>query len=55
MRVLLIEDDVLLAKATRIGLEQAQFVVDVVHTSKDVEGFLAAYDYDVILLPMATA
>lgn len=52
MRVLLIEDDVLLAKATRIGLEQAQFVVDVVHTRKDVEGFLAAYDYDVILLDL---
>lgn len=52
MRVLLIEDDVLLAKATRIGLEQAQFVVDVVHTRLQVDRSLATHEYDVILLDL---
>ncbi len=52
MRVLLVEDDALLAKATRIGLEQAQFVVDHVSKCQQVAGFLASYAYAVMLLDL---
>lgn len=52
MRVLLVEDDALLAKATRIGLEQAQFVVDHVSCRQQASHFLASYDYTVMLLDL---
>lgn len=52
MRVLLVEDDALLAKATRIGLEQAHFVVDHVSCRQQVASFLASYDYVVMLLDL---
>ena len=52
MRVLLVEDDALLAKATRIGLEQAGFVVDHVTTRRQVAGFLTSYAYTVMLLDL---
>ena len=34
MRILLVEDDVLLAKATARGLDQANFVVDIATTAE---------------------
>ncbi|MEC7118459.1 MAG: response regulator [Pseudomonadota bacterium] len=52
MRILLVEDDALLAKATRIGLEQAQFVVDHVTCRQQVTAFLASYEYAVMLLDL---
>lgn len=52
MRILLVEDDVLLAKATRIGLEQAQFVVDHANTRQQASSFLASYHYAVLLLDL---
>lgn len=52
MRILLVEDDALLAKATRIGLEQAQFVVDHASTRQQAISFLASYDYALLLLDL---
>lgn len=52
MRILLVEDDALVAKATRIGLEQAGFVVDHVALCRQVAGFLASFQYDVMLLDL---
>lgn len=50
MRVLLVEDEVLLAEAIRQGLTAAGFVVDVVHDG--VDGLWAASEnvYDVVVL-----
>ena len=45
MRILLVEDDVLLAKATARGLDQANFVVDIATTAEQAYHFLASYDY----------
>lgn len=53
MRILLVEDDALLAKATRIGLEQAEFVVDHVTQLAQVAGFLAVYTYSAVLLDLS--
>ena len=52
MRILLVEDDALVAKATRIGLEQAGFTVDHVTLCQQVAGFLASYSYNVMLLDL---
>lgn len=52
MRILLVEDDALVAKATRIGLEQAGFVVDHVALCRQVAGFLASFQYGVMLLDL---
>ncbi len=52
MRILLVEDDALVAKATRIGLEQAGFVVDHVTLCRQVASFLASYQYNVMLLDL---
>lgn len=52
MRILLVEDDVLLAKATARGLDQANFVVDIATTAEQAYHFLASYDYQFILLDL---
>lgn len=52
MRVLLVEDDALLAKATARGLDQAGFVVDIAGTAEHAYHFLGSYHYHFILLDL---
>lgn len=52
MRVLLVEDDALLAKATERGLDQAGFVVDIAVTVHQAQHFLASYHYNFVLLDL---
>lgn len=52
MRVLLVEDDTLLAKATARGLDQAGFIVDIAETAERAAHFAAAYEYQAILLDL---
>ena len=52
MRILLVEDDALLAKATARGLDHANFVVDIATTAEQAYHFLASYDYQFILLDL---
>ena len=52
MRVLLVEDDALLAKATARGLDQAGFVVDIAGTAEYAYHFLGSYHYHFILLDL---
>jgi two-component system response regulator BasR len=52
VRILLVEDDALLAKATARGLDHANFVVDIATTAEQAYHFLASYDYQFILLDL---
>lgn len=52
MRVLLVEDDALLAKATARGLDQVNFVVDIAGTAEQAYHFLASYHYHFVLLDL---
>jgi len=52
MRVLLVEDDALLAKATARGLDQAGFVVDIAVTAQQAHHFLGSYHYHFVLLDL---
>ena len=52
MRVLLVEDDVLLAKATARGLDQSGFVVDIAGTAEQAYHFLGSYHYHFVLLDL---
>lgn len=52
MRVLLVEDDALLAKATARGLDQANFVVDIAASAQQSYHFLDIYNYQFVLLDL---
>lgn len=52
MRVLLTEDDALLGKALRIGLEQLDCQVDWVRQAEEALGYLRLYSYDALLLDL---
>lgn len=52
MRILLIEDDLLLAKATALGLDQANFVVDIAENVQTARHFLSVYSYHIVLLDL---
>lgn len=52
MRVLLVEDDTLLAKATARGLDQTGFVVDIAGTAERAYHFLGSYHYHFVLLDL---
>lgn len=52
MRILLVEDDLLLAKATALGLDQANFVVDIAGNAHVAEHFLSVYSYHIVLLDL---
>lgn len=52
MRILLVEDDLLLAKATALGLDQANFVVDIAGNAQVAEHFLSVYSYHIVLLDL---
>ena len=49
MRVLLIEDDVAIARLLKEGLEDESYAVDVVHDGNEGYRTAAADDYDVII------
>ena len=52
MRVLLVEDDLLLGKATRKGLETRGYTVDWIRDGVSAEAAIAAHDYEAILLDL---
>ncbi|MDE3010774.1 MAG: response regulator [Pseudomonadota bacterium] len=52
MRLLLVEDDPLLGKATRTGLEQDGYAIDWVHDGASAESALLTHVYDAILLDL---
>ena len=52
MRILLVEDDLLLAKATALGLDQAGFVVDIAESVQTAQHFLSVYAYHIVLLDL---
>ena len=52
MRVLLVEDDLLLGKATRKGLETRGYTVDWIRDGVSAEAAIAAHEYEAILLDL---
>lgn len=50
MRVLIVEDDVKIAKALKQGLEQESYAVDMVHDGDDGLAYATTEDYDAIIL-----
>lgn len=52
MRILLVEDDGLLGKGTKIGLEQRGFAVDWVRDGESAQAVLATHDYAAMLLDL---
>lgn len=50
MRILLVEDEIKLAQATKRGLEQEGFAVDVVHDADDGLAYAETEDYDLVIL-----
>ncbi|MDA8108525.1 MAG: response regulator transcription factor [Betaproteobacteria bacterium] len=53
MRILVVEDDAVLAAALTRALQQAAYAVDLVEDGAQAEGALAAGDYDLVLLDLA--
>ena len=49
MRILLVEDDVTIARLLKEGLEDESYAVDVVHDGNEGYRTTAADDYDVII------
>lgn len=49
MRILLVEDDVTIARLLKEGLEDESYAVDVVHDGNEGYRTAAADDYDVII------
>jgi DNA-binding response OmpR family regulator len=52
LRLLLVEDDVHLGSPTKVGLEQAGFVVDWVTGASDAESAVTAHRYDAVILDL---
>lgn len=52
MRILLVEDDLLLGKALRIGLEQMDYQVDWVMRADEVAGWLRQYRFDAVVMDL---
>jgi DNA-binding response OmpR family regulator len=50
MRILLVEDEMKVARFIKRGLEQAQHAVDVAATMKDGEYLASVHDYDLLIL-----
>jgi two-component system OmpR family response regulator len=52
MKLLLVEDNVSLARALTLALGQAGYVVDVAHAGREADAWLAAHEYDLIVLDL---
>lgn len=52
MKILVIEDEKLLADSLKTGLEYHNFVVDVAYTAKDGYDLITSYEYDIIILDL---
>ncbi len=52
MRILLVEDDAMLAEAVKAGLEQDAYVVDAVSTGADAQLAVSTHQYDCVLLDL---
>lgn len=52
MRVLVVEDNPKMARGIQVGLEEAGFAADVVHTGAEGEERAAGQEYDVIVLDL---
>ena len=52
MRILIIEDEKLIADNLKIGLEQHRFAVDVAYTGEDGYALINDSDYDVIIMDL---
>ena len=52
MRILVVEDNVRLAEATRQGLVQHGYTVDVVHSGLEAEELAASEHYDLVILDL---
>lgn len=50
MRILLVEDEIQLAKSLKKILEHNNYTVDMIHNGLDVISFITTYNYDIILL-----
>jgi len=50
MRILLVEDEIKLAKAIKAGLEQQSYAVDIVHDADSGLAYAETEDYDLIIL-----
>ncbi len=50
MRILLVEDEIQLAKSLKKILEHNNYTVDLVHNGLDVLSYITTYSYDIILL-----
>jgi len=52
MKILIIEDEKLIADNLKAGLEEHRFVVDVAYTGEDGYALASDFDYDVIILDL---
>lgn len=52
MKILVIEDEKLLADSLKNGLEYHNFIVDVAYTAKDGYDLITTYEYDIIILDL---
>src|SRR3954451_10062976 len=53
MRILVVEDDTVLAAAVTRALTQATYTVDLVEDGEDANRALSVHDYDLVLLDLA--
>lgn len=50
MRLLVVEDELVIARALKKGLEQERYAVDMAHTGSDALNFAQSEEYDLIIL-----
>lgn len=52
MRILIVEDDTLVADGVKLGLEQAGFVADTVSSAESAEGYLRRESFDLAIVDL---
>jgi len=52
MKILIIEDEKLIAESLKDGLEQHRFIVDIAYTGSEGYNLLQEFDYDIIILDL---
>ena len=50
MRILIAEDEVMIARALKVMLEKNKYAVDMVHNGKDALDYIQATTYDALIL-----